>query len=120
MAREIHAKRGAPIWRRDEAGSAFTLKLTAAGLKTIAGDEESQEPIEPGEGSQPQLVPEAKNGVTDTGVPREVAEKRAGGIEAAHNRGSMIGRRKVMADWAAFLAAEGASETAVPFKGKRR
>ena len=33
----------------------------------------------------------------DTGVPREVAEKRAGGIEAAHNRGSMIGRRKVMA-----------------------
>jgi hypothetical protein len=30
----------------------------------------------------------------------------------------MIGRRKVMADWAAFLAAEGASETAVPFKGK--
>ena len=54
----------------------------------------------------------------DTGVPREVAEKRAGGIEAAHNRGPMIGRRKVMADWAAF--GRGASETAVPFKGKRR
>ena len=30
LAREIHAKLGAPIWRRDEAGSAFALKLTAA------------------------------------------------------------------------------------------
>jgi hypothetical protein len=29
-------------------------------------------------------------------------------------------RRKVVADWAAFLASEGAAATVVPFKGKRR
>jgi hypothetical protein len=40
LVREIHAKPGAPMWRRDEAGSAFSLKLTAAGLKAIAGDED--------------------------------------------------------------------------------
>jgi hypothetical protein len=62
LAREIHAKHGAPIWRRDEAGSAFALKLTAAGLKAMAGNAESEEPTKLGEASQPQLVPEAKNG----------------------------------------------------------
>jgi hypothetical protein len=29
-------------------------------------------------------------------------------------------RRKVMADWAAFLASEDAAATVVPFKGKQR
>ena len=65
LAREIHAKPGAPIWRRDETGSAFTLKLTAVGLKAIAGDEESEEPIKPGEASQPQLLPELATGGAD-------------------------------------------------------
>jgi hypothetical protein len=36
LAREIEAKPGAPIWRRDDAGQGYTLKLTAAGLKAIA------------------------------------------------------------------------------------
>ena len=36
LVREIEAKPGAPIWRRDDAGQGYALKLTAAGLKAIA------------------------------------------------------------------------------------
>jgi Protein of unknown function (DUF3489) len=40
IVKEIRAKAGAPIWRRDEEkGQTYTLKLTAAGVKTIAVDE---------------------------------------------------------------------------------
>jgi hypothetical protein len=40
LAREIGARGGMPVWRRDEeAGQAYSLKLTAAGLKAIAMDE---------------------------------------------------------------------------------
>jgi len=42
LAREIEAKSGAPIWRRDDAGQGYALKLTAAGLKAIALDEGSK------------------------------------------------------------------------------
>ena len=68
FAREIHAKPGTPLWRRDETGRSFALKLTAAGLKAIAVDEGPQD--EPGEVSQPQLLPEAKNGVRQDDVGR--------------------------------------------------
>src|SRR5277367_6017328 len=54
LAREIEAKPGAPIWRRDDAGQGYALKLTAVGLKAIAVDEGSQDAIEPGETPQPQ------------------------------------------------------------------
>ena len=69
FAREIHAKPGTPLWRRDAAGRSFALKLTAAGLKAIAVDEGPQDAIEPGEAS-PQLLPEAKNGVSLDDVGR--------------------------------------------------
>jgi Protein of unknown function (DUF3489) len=36
FVREIEAKAGAPIWRRDNAGHGYALTLTAAGLKAIA------------------------------------------------------------------------------------
>src|ERR1700723_4588841 len=52
LAREIEAKPGAPIWRRDDAGQGYALKLTAAGLKAIAVDEGPQA-TEHGEASQP-------------------------------------------------------------------
>jgi hypothetical protein len=40
IVKEIRAKAGAPIWRRDEKnGHTYALKLTAAGAKTIAVDE---------------------------------------------------------------------------------
>ncbi len=40
LLKEIRAKAGAPIWRRDdETGQTYVLKLTAAGAKAIAVDE---------------------------------------------------------------------------------
>jgi hypothetical protein len=40
IVKEIRAKAGAPIWRRDEEkGHTYALKLTAAGVKTIAVDQ---------------------------------------------------------------------------------
>ena len=40
IVKEIRAKGGAPIWRRDEeTGHTYALKLTAAGVKAIAVDE---------------------------------------------------------------------------------
>jgi hypothetical protein len=42
LAREIKAKAGMPVWRRDdEAELAYSLKLTAAGLKVIAVDDDA-------------------------------------------------------------------------------
>jgi hypothetical protein len=39
-AREIKAKPGMPVWRRDEHGQSTALKLTAAGSKAIAVEDE--------------------------------------------------------------------------------
>jgi hypothetical protein len=60
LACEIEAKSGAQIWRRDDAGQGYALKLTAAGLKALAADEGSQGSTERNEASRPQ----AKNGVS--------------------------------------------------------
>src|SRR5271167_2020358 len=47
LVREIKAKPNMPVWRRDEdAGRAFSLKLTAAGLKAVASGEDISQPEE--------------------------------------------------------------------------
>jgi hypothetical protein len=51
LVREVRAKTGAPIWRRDDAGN-FALKLTAGGLKAIAIEDDSDEAGAPREASQ--------------------------------------------------------------------
>ena len=76
LAREIEAKPGAPIWRRDDAGQGYALKLTAAGLKAIAVDEGSPDAIEPGEAPQPQAKNSASPG--ERGLPGRVAIPREG------------------------------------------
>ena len=49
LVKEIKAKPGAPVWRRnDEAGQSYALKLTAVGAKAIAIDE-SAEPAHVGD-----------------------------------------------------------------------
>jgi len=46
LVREIKAKIGMEAWRRDEeTGQAYSLKLTDAGLKAIAGDERGSQSI---------------------------------------------------------------------------
>ena len=76
LASEIRAKPGAPIWRRDDAGQGYALKLTAAGLKAIAVDEGSQDAIEHSEAPRPQ----AKNGASpdEGGHPARAAAPRDG------------------------------------------
>ena len=76
LVREIEAKPGAAIWRRDDAGQGYALKLTAAGLKAVGVDEGSPDTIEPGEASQPQT----KNGASpdEGGLPSRVAGPRDG------------------------------------------
>jgi Protein of unknown function (DUF3489) len=76
LAREIEAKSGGPIWRRDDAGQGYALKLTAAGLKATAVEEGSQDTMEPSEAPQPQ----AKNVASpdDGGHPGRVAAPRDG------------------------------------------
>src|SRR5271157_3816010 len=62
LVREIRAKAGAPVWRRDDdAGLSYSLKLTAAGAKAIAIDESA----EPG------------NVAVDGGLEEEVAPGRS-------------------------------------------
>jgi hypothetical protein len=75
LVREIEAKRGAPIWRCDDVGQGYALKLTAAGLKAIAV-ERSPDAIEPGEAPQSQ----AKNGASpdEGGDPARMAVPRDG------------------------------------------
>ena len=47
LVREIKAKPNMPVWRRDEdAGRAFALNLTAAGLKAVAIKEDNSQPEE--------------------------------------------------------------------------
>ena len=76
LVREIGAKPGVPIWRRDAAGQGYSLKLTAAGLKAIAVDEGPQDTIKPNEA----LQSEAKNvaGPDEGGHPARVSAPRDG------------------------------------------
>ena len=74
LAREIEAKPGAPIWRRDDAGQGYALKLTAAGLKAIAVVEGSPDATEHSEAPQPQTRASPDEG----GDPARVATPRDG------------------------------------------
>jgi hypothetical protein len=76
LAREIEAKPGGPIWRRDDAGQCYALKLTAAGLRAITLDEGSQDAIKPSEAAQPQSNNCANP--DEGGHPAGVAVPRAG------------------------------------------
>jgi hypothetical protein len=59
LVREVRAKAGAPVWRRDNAGQSYAIKLTTAGLKTITVDDGLNEAIAPREAPQPQSNPDA-------------------------------------------------------------
>jgi hypothetical protein len=76
LAREIEAKAGAPIWRREDAGQGYALKLTAAGLKALAVDEESPDATEHSEVPQPQAQTRASP--DEGGDPARVAAPRDG------------------------------------------
>jgi DNA-binding MarR family transcriptional regulator len=66
LVREVRVKAGMPLWRREESGQSYALKLTAAGLKAIAVDDGSEEAIERSKAMQSQPLEE-------TGVSRPEA-----------------------------------------------
>ena len=54
LAKEVKAKAGAPIWRRDaETEQAYALKLTAAGVKAVAVEGKHQSETVGGAGNAP-------------------------------------------------------------------
>ena len=57
VAREIEAKPGAPIWRRDDAGQDYALKLTTAGLKAIASMRDRKTRLSPARRFSPRRCP---------------------------------------------------------------
>jgi Protein of unknown function (DUF3489) len=59
LVREVRDRAGMPIWRRDDAGKGYGLKLTAAGLKAIAVGDGLGEAIEPREAPRPRPRPDA-------------------------------------------------------------
>ena len=88
LVREIRAKTGMPVWRRDEAGQSYALKLTAAGLKAIAVDDGSEEAIAPKEAPQRQPIltrPMPRVLTSSVNTPRRSRPERA-----ASWRGSSI------------------------------
>jgi integrase len=63
----------------------------------------------------------AEHGVDDSVAEQCLAHKIGTVVTRAYLRTTVLERRrKVMADWAAFLTGESAAATVVPFKGKRR
>jgi len=67
LVKEIRAKAGAPVWRRDEqAGQSYALKVTAAGAKAIAiGEGLASDEAREGGGQRQQVA------TTDSGIVRE-------------------------------------------------
>jgi hypothetical protein len=60
LVREVRAKAGMPVWRGDDAGQSYALKLTAAGLRAIAVDDGSGGASAPKETPQLQPNPRAR------------------------------------------------------------
>ncbi len=94
LAREIMAKAGRPIWRRDdEAGRAYALKLTAAGLGAIAvddGEEQSGSSIAE-ESASPLVVAVAEIATTSASTSAS-ASPEGDSIATAPRTGSKIAR----------------------------
>jgi hypothetical protein len=80
LVREVRAKAGMPVWRRDDAAQGYALKLTAAGLKTIAVDDGSDEATTSKETPQLQSNPRATKatGPDVIGEPAKAFAPRAG------------------------------------------
>jgi hypothetical protein len=78
LVREIRAKAGTPVWRRDDAGQSYALKPTAAGLKAVAVDDGSGEAIGPREATHPRPRPNPDaNKASDPDIIGEHAKTRA-------------------------------------------
>jgi hypothetical protein len=80
LVREIRAKTGMPVWRRDDRAESYALKLTAAGLKAITVEDGSEEAVARREAPQPRPIPDATkaSGPAITGARAKTLVPRAG------------------------------------------
>jgi hypothetical protein len=117
LVKEIRAKAGAPIWRRDEEkGHTYALKLTAAGVQAIAvdetppsqGEEERRadllmvsDDLRPEPGSAPAaFVDRANGGVASTSKFPRRGTKIAGVIELLQGSdGATLAELVANTDW---------------------
>jgi hypothetical protein len=86
LVREIKAKAGAPVWRRDDdAGLSYALRLTAAGANVIAIDESSEPRPGDDDGDLRESVALARSSSEEVSAPDLSS---AGGNGAAPRRSS--------------------------------
>ena len=80
LVREVRAKAEMPVWRRDDSGQSYALKLMAAGLKAIAVDDGSEEAVARREAPQSRLIPDGTkaSGPEIIGARAETLMPRAG------------------------------------------
>jgi Protein of unknown function (DUF3489) len=70
LVREIRAKAGAPVWRRDEdAGLSYALRLTAAGANAIAIDESSEPGLVDDDGDLRENIAPARSSSEEHSAP---------------------------------------------------
>src|SRR5271154_2439263 len=85
LVRKVRARTGLPVWRRDDAGQRYALKLIAVGLKAVAVEHGLEAVIAPREASQQQPKPDA----TKASGP-EIVDERAKTLTP--RAGSKLGR----------------------------
>ena len=89
LVKEVKAKTGSHVWRRDDAtGQAYALELSAAGLKTIAVDETeaveaASEISSPAPGEVPKNSVDLDSAVASAAPPKVIAVPREGSKLAA-------------------------------------
>jgi hypothetical protein len=103
LVREVKARKDAPVWRRDQEGDQdYSLKLTAAGLKTIASDDSGhvEDPAPQAPGSDP-VANEAAHAAIG-------ATKRAGSVGLGYAAATTVSPRvgTKIAEVVALLAGE--------------
>ena len=85
LVREIRARAGRPVWRRDDdAGLSYTLRLTAAGANATAINESSKAELVDDDGDSRDNVPQARL-ASEEGLPSDPSSMgRTGRRRSAH------------------------------------
>jgi Protein of unknown function (DUF3489) len=119
LVREIRAKMGAPVWRRDDdAGLSYALRLTTAGANAIAIDEssepghvyddedDSRENFAPARSSSEALSVSGPSSAEENGTAPRLSSSPRGGTKLARvvellqqDRGASIAELIIMTGW---------------------
>jgi hypothetical protein len=94
LVKEVKARAGAPVWRRDDAaGLSYALRLTAAGAKAIAVDDGAEEGQADRDRGMPELINTADASSPQSPAPESSpneAVRTASGSRSAPRSGSKL------------------------------